>query len=215
MVHCERRPYRQSRVPCSWLNVNAFKWRPVEYLSIRKAIERNAPRQAQRFLPGFFCQGAPVRRENFFQRSLHASGYIPVPLIERFSFFTRGPQPLFQISRKEPAKYWCPICFSPTHVRALALMREIFQAQVERQRPVGMDDEQKLLQKFRLAVSRQAHHFVFVAEFPEADVLGQRGVIHSQRMREPNFAEWMHFRPFAKRPHATCEISQTVGGKHG
>ena len=65
------------------------------------------------------------------------------------------------------------------------------------------------------AVGSEAHHFVLIAEFPEANVLGERGVIHAERMRESDFAERRHARTFAERPHGTGEIAEAVGGKDG
>src|SRR6202042_2031913 len=57
--------------------------------------------------------------------------------------------------------------------------------------------------------------FVFVAKFPEADVLRERCVIDAERMRESDFAERLHAGTFAERPHGTGEIAESVGGKNG
>ena len=94
-------------------------------------------------------------------------------------------------------------------------MREILETELEGKRRVHVNDTAKFVEKFRLAVRGQAHHFVFVAKFPEADVLRQRGVIHAERMRKSDFAEGLHARAFAERPHGTGKIAETVGGKDG
>src|ERR1700684_4636893 len=155
-----------------------------------------------------------MRSENFFERGLHACGNAAMALLEWPPLFARGPQPLFQVSREKPAQHRCAIRLSPTHVRALGLMREIFQTQAKRKRPIGIYYLAKFIGKFRFTVSRQAHHLVFVAKLPEADVLRQRGVIHSQRMREPDFSEGAHVRSFAQGPHATGKVTQAISGEY-
>ncbi len=71
-------------------------------------------------------------------------------------------------------------------------MREIFKAEPEGQRPIGAHDAAKFVQISGLAIGGEAHHFVFIAELPEAEILRERGVIHPQRMRESNFAQSVH-----------------------
>ena len=66
------------------------------------------------------------------------------------------------------------------------MMREIIQSQFESIAGIGLDDTTEFFKKFRLAIRSQTHHFVFVAKFPEAHVLRQRGVIHPQRVRKRN-----------------------------
>ena len=64
-----------------------------------------------------------------------------------------------------------------------------------------------------LAIRRQAHHLVFVAKFPEAEILGDRRVVHAQGMREGHGAVDLHAIALAGGPHGAGEIAQAVGGK--
>ena len=80
---------------------------------------------------------------------------------------------------------------------------------------VGAHDLAKFLEEFRLAIRGEAHHFVFIAKFPEAEILRQRRVVHAERMRERDFAEHLHARAFADRPHGARKIAEAVGGEHG
>ena len=104
--------------------------------------------------------------------------------VERLIRWRAGPEPLFEVGRKKPAEHRRAARIAPGHFGALLLMREIFEAEAERKRAVGAHDAAKLVQKFRLAIGREAHHFVFVAKFPEAEILRERGVVHAERMRE-------------------------------
>ena len=54
------------------------------------------------------------------------------------------------------------------------MVPEIFQVQSKRSVPLEPNDVAKLVEKVRLAVRRQAHHFVFVAVMRETDELGKR-----------------------------------------
>ena len=89
-------------------------------------------------------------------------------------------------------------------------MGEVLKAQPERKRTIGINDPAEFVQEFRLAVGCQAHHLILVAEFPEANVLRQRGVIHSERMRKPDFPKCPHFRPFAQGPHGAGKVPQAI-----
>ncbi len=103
-----------------------------------------------------------------------------------------GPRRFSRYGEKRRPRTGVLVAVAPGHFRALALMREIFEAEAEGERLVGVNDAAKFLEKFGLAVRGEAHHFVFVAEFPEAEILRERGVIHSERMRKSDFAERAH-----------------------
>ena len=91
---------------------------------------------------------------------------------------TGGAEAAFEKFREHAAKHGGLIGFAPAHFRAGALMREIIQAEAETRAAIGQHDAAKFIEKFRLAVSGEAHHFIFVAKFPKAEILGERGVIH-------------------------------------
>src|SRR5580658_6444196 len=101
-----------------------------------------------------------------------------MPLAERFSLFARGAEPLFEVWRKQTAQDRRRARIAPGHFRTLGLMREVLQAQTKRHSAYGVHDSAKLVEKFGLAVRRQAHHLVLVSELPEAQILSERGVEH-------------------------------------
>src|SRR5271165_6500145 len=93
------------------------------------------------------------------------------------------------------------------------MVLEIVKAQAEADAAVGVNNFSEFVEVSRLAVRGEAHHFVFVAEFPEAEVLRNRGVIHAERMRKGNGPIDMHAIAAAGTPHGAGEISKAVSGK--
>ena len=151
-----------------------------------------------------------MRGQHLFERSLHARRKIMMALLERFLCFARRAKPLLQICREQPSQHRSLVGVAPRHLRALILVREIFEAQPERKRPIRTHDAAKFFEKFRLAVCRKPHHLVFVAKFPEAEILRQRRVIHPERVRKSNLAKDSHPRALAKGPHRTRKIAESI-----
>ncbi len=75
-----------------------------------------------------------------------------------------------------------------------------------------MHDVAKSLQVLRMAISAETHHFVFIAEFQEAQKLRDGAVKQSQRMRKRHRALNVHAIAVAHTPHGAGKIAQTVGG---
>src|SRR5579862_9749171 len=138
-----------------------------------------------------------------------------MPLIERFIRSPCWSEPFFEVRGKEPADYWSAGSIVPSHVRTIILMRKIFKSQAKGKRWTRPNNTLKFVEKRRLAVCRQAHDLVFVAEFPEAEILSECCVIHSQRMGERHFAKRAYSWSFAHAAHEICEVAQTVRGEHG
>ena len=65
----------------------------------------------------------------------------------------------------------------------------------------------------RLAVSRETHHFVFIAEFQEAEILRHGAVVQAERVGKSDGAVDVHAISAARSPHGTREITEAVGGK--
>src|SRR4029077_2964451 len=119
-------------------------------------------------------------------------------------------QPLLQICREQPPQHRSLAGVAPRHLRTLILMREIFEAQPERKRPVSAHKAAKFFEEFRRAVRRKPHHLVLVAKLPEAEILRQRRVVHPERVWKSNLAEDSHARALANGPHRTCEIPESI-----
>src|SRR6185437_3444563 len=215
VMNGESRADRQASITRRGLNVHPLKGRAAENFAIREAIEGYAARKAEGRLPGFSRQGDPMRFKDFLERSLHAGGQIAMPLRERFFGFSSGPEALFEVGRKKATEYGSSTGIAPRHFRPFALMTEILETEAEGKRRVRPDDFPEFAEKFRLAIGREAHDFVFVAELPKSKVLREGGVVHAERMRERDFAKDVHLRAFARGPHGAGEITQTIHRKNG
>src|SRR5690348_3801375 len=91
-------------------------------------------------------------------------------------------------------------------------MNEVLKAEGE-PRPVGLHDFPERIEKLRLAVRRQAHNLVLVAEFQKAQILRNPAVIQPQGMRKSNRSVDVHARPEAGSPQGARKIPQPVGGE--
>src|ERR1700688_926244 len=70
-------------------------------------------------------------------------------------------------------------------------------------------------QMIGLAISAEAHHFVLIAEFQEPEILGDRAVKESQRMRKRDGAVDIHVTALANAPHGAGKIAEAIGGEKG
>src|SRR5580700_12332103 len=97
-------------------------------------------------------------------------------------------------------------------------MREIVEAELEAEIAAVVaeaEDVAEGLEVCGLAVGGEAHHFVLVAEFQEAEILRDRAVIETERMGEDDRAVNAHAVAGAHAPHGAGEIAEAVGGKQG
>src|ERR1700688_481739 len=66
-----------------------------------------------------------------------------------------------------------------------------------------------------LAISAEAHHFVFIAEFQEAEILRDGAVKKPQRVRKRDGAVDIHAAALTNAPHGAGKISEAIGGEKG
>src|ERR1700693_5346540 len=77
------------------------------------------------------------------------------------------------------------------------------------------DDVAEGFNTIGLAIGTEAHHFVFVAEFQEAEILRDGAVKKAQRVRESNGAVDVHATAVANTPHGAGKIAEAIGGEKG
>jgi len=92
------------------------------------------------------------------------------------------------------------------------MVDEVIEIQAKSDAAAGAHDAAKFLEIRGLAIGGEAHDFVFIAEFAEAEILRDGAVINSERMRESDRAVDAHAVSVALAPHGAGEISQAVGG---
>ena len=90
---------------------------------------------------------------------------------------------------------------------------EIFESQAEADPSGVADNAAELVHIGGLAVSGQAHDFVFVAEFAKSQILRHGRVIHAERMGKRNRPVDVHSIALAGAPHGAGEIAEPVRGQ--
>src|ERR1700685_2929192 len=80
---------------------------------------------------------------------------------------------------------------------------------------VAAEDVAKGFKIFRLPVRDKSHHFVLVAKFRKAKILGNRAVVEPQRVRERDSIVNLHAIARTSAPHGAREIPQAVRRQQG
>ncbi len=71
------------------------------------------------------------------------------------------------------------------------------------------------IEKCRLAIRREAHDLVLIAIFGKSEVLSERGVRESQRIRKSNCAKGFDAIAAANTPHRAGEVAKTIDREQG
>ena len=182
---------RKSGVAGSRLNINFLERSAFEHFSVCDTIERDATRETEGFFFRARRQLRDVLQQNFFECRLHARREVAMALFNRLFGFACGAKPHFQVVREQSAENRSRACIAPSHFWALDLVREIVEIQPKLHAAIGAHDFAKLIEETRSAIGAEAHHFVFIAEFPEAEILSQGGVVQAKRVRESCSAVWV------------------------
>ncbi len=104
------------------------------------------------------------------------------------------------------------VAFGPRHLRAGAVMCEIFQPQIESiELVVVAQDVAKRLKLLGLAVGGEPHHFVFITEFQEAQILRDRRIVQSQRMGKGDGPVNFHSVAYPEAAHRAGKVTKAVG----
>src|SRR5271157_2637358 len=137
-----------------------------------------------------------------------------MPVGDRLSLLPRLAQTFNQVIRVESADGG--LATFPRHLGARAVMEEVVASQLEvHPTAVGRNhDPPELVQKFRLAVGGKSHHFVFVPVLREAQVLRERGIENSQRMRKRDRAHRLDLATAPHTPHRAGEVAESVKRKY-
>src|SRR2546423_4293708 len=139
-----------------------------------------------------------------------------MPLLKSFFRCTRGTQLPNHSFRKQFAKRGRLVGVRPGHLRPSPVVHEIFESKAKifsasiRVKPHYVPKGFELL---RLAVRRQAHHFVFVAKFQESEILRHGRVVQSKGMGKRDGIFNLHAIARTDTPHRAGEITQAIRGK--
>src|SRR5437773_12519197 len=177
MVDIECGAYRQPCVACGRLNINPFEGGHVEDLAVGDAVEGHSARKTQRFLARTRMQGVQQVEQHLLKPRLERRGDILMPLLDGGAGLSRCTQPLFCIGRKEPTKRGRPIRLAPGYLGAVSVVDEIVESEREWGSVRRADDAAELIEMGGLAIVRQTPHLVLISILPEAEKLGERGVV--------------------------------------
>ena len=204
---------REPRISRSGLHEDLFERRLIENFPVGHAIERHAAGQANGLLLGSGVQRAKHFEQDLFEARLQRGRAVTMHLFDRSRGIARRPQALGHVVGIHRAQFGSLVGVAPGHFRAGAMVLEIFESQAEADASVGADNVAELVQVGRLAVSGQAHDFVFVAEFAKSQILRHGRVIHAERMGKRNRPVDVHAIAPAGSPHGAGEIAEAVRGK--
>src|SRR5580704_12036856 len=116
---------------------------------------------------------------------------------------------LRHLLRKHRAQFRLPAV--PSHVHAFAVMGKVIEIQPTLI-SVGPNHAPHQFGKPGLAISREAHHLIFVAELGKTKELRERGVEDAQRVREGDRSSYLYLIVHPHSPHYAAEITETVDG---
>ena len=137
-------------------------------------------------------------------------------LFKRFVGISGGAEALGHFLGKQFSQGGGFVGFGPGHLRAGSMVDEIVESEAK---TVGgnffveVHDVAEKIQLRWLAVGAEAHDFVFVAKFQEAEILRYGAVEKSEGMGEGDGTLNIHVAAFANAPHSAGEITETVGGE--
>ena len=191
---------REPRISGGGLHEDLLEWRLIKNFPIGHAIERHPAGQANGVLLGSGVQRAKHFEQDLFQPRLQRGRAVAMHLFDRSRGIARGPQAFGHVVGEHRAQLGSLIGIAPGHLRAGAMVLEILESQAEADAAVGADNVAELVQISRLAVSGQAHDFVFVAEFAKSQVLRHGRVIHAERVRKRNRPVDVHAIARGRRP---------------
>ena len=177
---------REPRISGGGLHENLFEWRLIKNFPIGNAIERDPAGQANGLLPGSGVQRAKHFEQDLFQARLQRGRAVTMHFFDRSRGIARGPQAFGHIVGEHRAELGSLVGIAPGHLGPVRWCLKYFEAQAETDASVGANDVAEFIQISRLAVSGQAHDFVFIAEFAKSQVLRHGRVIHAERVGKRN-----------------------------
>src|ERR1700730_1062607 len=193
------------------MHVDLRKSGGVENFSVGNAIKSHATSEADGLKAGGFGKLAQHPEINLFEARLQRGSEITVTLLEWFIGTAHRSELASQFRRKQFAQSGGLVGLSPTHFRSGAMVDEVIETKAETVGAgifVKANDVAKGFQMIWPAIGAEAHHFVFIAEFKEPEILRDGAVKKSQRMRKRNGAVDVHAAAAAAAPHGAGNIAE-------
>src|ERR1700675_706103 len=165
------------------MKVDLLKTGGVKNFAVGDAIKSHAASKAHRLHTGCFGELAQHPEINLFEARLERCSEITVALLERLIRTAHPSEVTSQFGRKQFAESGGFVGFRPAHFRSSAVVDEVVEAETETVGAgvfVEAHDVAKGVKLIGPAISAETHHFIFIAEFQEAEILGDGAVKKSQ-----------------------------------
>src|ERR1700730_16222454 len=160
-----------------------------------------------------FVQRLEQREKRFLVHRLHGARDVLVFLLERL---IRLPWRAEKIDKVIPVKRsHFRRAILPGVRNVIGVVTKIFEVQPESSIGSNPNDLAQLFEESRLAIRRQAHHFVFVSVMRETDELGERGIKNAERVRKINAIVDLDFVAVAESERGAGKVAEAVDGKTG
>ena len=137
---------REPRISRGGLHEDLFEWRLIKNFPIGHAIERHPAGQAHGLLLGSGVQRAKHFEQDFFQARLQRGRAVAMHLFDRSRRIARRSQAFGHIVGEHRAQLGSLVGVAPGHLRAGAMMFEIFESQAEADASVGANNAAELVQ---------------------------------------------------------------------
>src|ERR1700693_3598136 len=121
-----------------------------------------------------------------------------------------GTEVASQFGREQFSKSGSLVGFGPTHLGSGAMVGEVIEAEAKTVGAGIFVEAHNVAEAFQLiglTIGAEAHHFVFIAEFQEAEILSDGAVKKAKRVREGDSAVDLHAAAVSNAPHGAGKIA--------
>ncbi len=175
---------------------------------VRDRVERDAAREAEVAEARALEEPRDQVEVDLLEALLQRGGDVHVPLLDRIARLAGRPERLDEPVGEDRRDR--RLALVPDHVDALLVVGEPVEIEEEEVFVRRDDVAQRPAVRLRVAVRREAHHLPLVSVVREAEVLGQRGVEHPERVREEDAVEHLDRAAAADRGEGRAEVAEAV-----
>ncbi len=210
-MRVERGAQRRAGVARGGLDEDLLDVGALEELAVGERVQGAAARERQPPAAARRQRAADEGEEALLVDLLQRRRHVAVPLLELVARLPARPEQRLELGREQNAQLWRAVL--PRHLHAGVEVAEVTQVETERAVVHRAHDLAQLADEAGLAVGREPHHLVFVAEAEEAEVLRDGGVENPQRVREEDAVEHLDAIAAAARQHRRHEVAEAVDGE--
>src|SRR6516165_3194105 len=179
---CKCRTNCAARIAGRRLHVNASKGRHPPHLSIGNGVHRAAARQREVGESRSLLQTTEQVKERFLVHGLRGTSNVSMAVLERLVRQTPRPEEILERGGKQVAEFRRPV--RPFISYVLTMVAEEFQIEFEATSGEQAHNLAHGVDQPEMAIRREAHHLIFVAIMRKAEILRERLIENTERMRK-------------------------------